>query len=99
MTVNKFVTTCFTDIEDSAAMTEKLGHKEFGELRNKYFAVCEALAKLNSATVIKNTGDGHMITFDDIDSPLKFAAQLQEFYKPQPNFEVDPIVRTARGLN
>lgn len=88
---NNVATTCFTDIEDSAALTEKLGNTVFGEMRHNYFAVCEALAQQNVAINIKNTGDGHMITFKDIESPLKFASQLQSFYRPQPNYVESPL--------
>jgi class 3 adenylate cyclase len=91
MAVNKVATTCFTDIEDSAALTEQFGETVFGQLRSKYFAVCETLAHRNEATSVKNTGDGHMITFDDLVPPLNFAAQLQAFYHPNPNYIISPL--------
>jgi class 3 adenylate cyclase len=88
---NKITTACFTDIEDSSALAERLGHTIYSNLRREYFHVCETLANKNGGDNIKNTGDGHMMTFEDIESPFNFAAQLQEFYHPSPNYSESPF--------
>ncbi len=89
---DKVTITCFTDIKDSTPLTEELGNSEFGLLRKGYESICEALAQNCGASILKGTGDGHMMTFDDLNLAFQFAAQLQEFYLAQAKICGIPIV-------
>jgi len=88
---SEMAVTCFTDLEGSTAMTEKLGGEGMRPFRTEYLEVGKILANNCDGRYIKNIGDAHMIVFNKIESAFRFAAQLQQFYQPQPNYSKAPL--------
>jgi len=79
--ITKSLAFIFTDIEDS---TENWNRYKsiMGKAVEKHDNLMEKLIKKNSGTLIKNTGDGYFITFDDCDSAVKFTLEIQyKFHK------------------
>lgn len=83
---NNFKITCFTDLQGSTALTEKLGHDRFRKLREEYLNVGKIICANLGGKYIKNVGDSHMVTFDDPIKALQFATHLQQYYMHQANF-------------
>ena len=83
--------TCFADLKGSTAMTEDLGQDGFRPFRQEYLKIGKTLADNTGGKYIKNIGDAHMVTFQDIEKAFRFAAQLQQFYQPQPNYLKAPL--------
>jgi hypothetical protein len=83
--------TCFTDLKSSTQLTEQLGNAGIKKYRDEHLKVGKLLAVQSGGKYIKNIGDAHMVSFQTIESALKFTAQLQQFYYPQPNFLKAPL--------
>lgn len=89
---HEYAVTCFTDLKNSTAMTEELGAKVMDPMREEYLRVGKILANNCGGTYKKNTGDGYVIVFNGIEAGFRFAAQLQQYYHPQPNYSKEPLV-------
>ncbi|MFC1991483.1 adenylate/guanylate cyclase domain-containing protein [Chloroflexota bacterium] len=88
---NEILVTCFADLKDSTPMTERLGHIDVAPFREEFLRVGEILATDIGGDYIKNIGDNNMVTFRDIQASFIYAAQLQQFYEQQPNYEKAPL--------
>ncbi len=94
---NKVEVTCFTDLKESTLLTEKLGNTDFNRHRLEYLRVGTLLAESAAGKSIKNTGDGLMMHFENLEPALHFAMHLQQFYLPHACLDQGPI-STRVGL-
>jgi hypothetical protein len=80
-------------------MSERLGYARMQPLLEEYLRVGQTLIGQNKGRYIKNIGDAHMATFEDLDAALRFAAEFQQYYQEQPYFEREQfVVRVALAL-
>jgi eukaryotic-like serine/threonine-protein kinase len=72
------VTIMFTDIENSTSLTEQLGDAKWIDLLREHNAVVEDEAQTHGGKVVKNRGDGYMLTFRRPDRALDCAVAIQQ---------------------
>ena len=83
--------TVFADIKNSTMLTAQLGHNGFRPYREDYLRIGKQFCESVGGTYHKNTGDAHMITFDELEPALQFAIRLQQYYLPQPCRNKGPL--------
>jgi class 3 adenylate cyclase len=71
------VTIMFTDIEDSTTLTEQLGDAQWLDLLREHNAVVEGAVRTHGGKVVKNRGDGYMLSFTRPDRGLDCALAIQ----------------------
>lgn len=79
--------TCFTDLKGSTAFTEAYGNRAAWPYLQDHLRVTRLLTIASGGTYRKATGDGHLVSFNDVESALTFAARLQQYYDTQPCLE------------
>lgn len=67
----------FTDIVDSTGMTTRLGDARAIELVRAHDSVVRRNLKDKGGVEVKHTGDGIMVSFDDVDSAVECACSIQ----------------------
>ncbi|MBI5948988.1 MAG: protein kinase [Chloroflexi bacterium] len=72
------VTLMFTDIENSTALTEQHGDAKWLELLRYHNAVVEREVRGHGGRVVKNRGDGYMLTFANPARGLDCALAIQQ---------------------
>jgi class 3 adenylate cyclase len=96
---NQVTITCFTDLEGSTSLNERLGNESYVAALSDHLRVGRILVKQLGGQYIKNVGDAHMVRFDLIESAVGFALQLQEYYRDSPCVRRLPLsVRVAMYL-
>jgi len=94
-----FRTILFTDVEGSAALTERLGDAKAREvLRNQERIVREALRSHGGAEV-KAMGDGFMASFSSATRALECAIAMQRAFAAHAEEHPETPVRVRIGLN
>lgn len=83
--------TCFTDIKDYTGLTQKLGQGLMQVLLDEYLDVGKMLVEQYRGKYIKNVGDAHLATFDDLESPLQFVTVFQQYYEDKPCLRREPL--------
>jgi class 3 adenylate cyclase len=71
------ITLMFTDIENSTALTERLGDARWIDLLREHNAAVEREVEAHGGKVVKNRGDGYMLTFSQPERGLDCAAAIQ----------------------
>ncbi len=71
------VTILFTDIEDSTALTQRLGDAKAQELVRAHNGIVREALRAHNGTEIKHTGDGIMASFHSASGALECAAAIQ----------------------
>jgi hypothetical protein len=84
--MNQVSCICFTDIANSSALTEVLGHATFSSIRQQYLDVGRNLASIVNGRYVKDLGDAHLCSFIDPESALHFTTMLQQLYSCQNAF-------------
>lgn len=82
--MTKITVTGFTDIEGFSSLVEKIGHQNSQPIVDEFLRVGKALIGLNGGQFIKEIGDSHMFTFDNLEEALQFSTQFQQYYQDQP---------------
>ncbi|MEP7217206.1 MAG: adenylate/guanylate cyclase domain-containing protein, partial [Anaerolineaceae bacterium] len=72
------ITLMFTDIENSTALTEQLGDAKWLEILREHNAVVQREVKRHGGKVVKNRGDGYMLTFASPAHGLDCALAIQQ---------------------
>jgi class 3 adenylate cyclase len=67
----------FTDMIDSTALTLHLGDAGAVELLERHDRAISAAVTLHGGRIVKHTGDGFMISFDDVDNALRASIRIQ----------------------
>jgi class 3 adenylate cyclase/pimeloyl-ACP methyl ester carboxylesterase len=88
-------TILFTDIEDSTALTQRLGDATAQELVRAHNTIVREALRAHGGTEIKHTGDGIMASFHSASGALECAAAIQRAVEAQ----ADAHLRVHIGLN
>jgi class 3 adenylate cyclase len=68
----------FSDVTDSAVLSQQLGDFKWQEILQKHFACARSLAEKNNGFFVKEIGDGLMALFHDAVSALDFTIELRD---------------------
>jgi len=71
------VVICFTDIVESTALLSRLGDDVFDDLRRRHFAELSREVETLGGEVVKNLGDGLMISFTSASDAVVAAVAMQ----------------------
>ena len=71
------VVICFTDIVESTALLSRLGDNVFDELRRRHFAELSREVEALGGEVVKNLGDGLMVSFTSASDAVVAAVAMQ----------------------
>ena len=71
------VVICFTDIVESTALAGRLGDNAFDDLRRRHFAELTREVEALGGEVVKNLGDGLMLSFTSASDAVEAAVAMQ----------------------
>ncbi|CAN5667085.1 hypothetical protein BH10ACT2_BH10ACT2_18280 [soil metagenome] len=71
------VVICFTDIVESTALQSRLGDEMFDEVRRRHFAELTREVEALGGEVVKNLGDGLMVSFTSASDAVVAAVAMQ----------------------
>ncbi|MCE9623471.1 MAG: AAA family ATPase [Actinomycetia bacterium] len=71
------VVICFTDIVESTALAGRLGDSAFDDLRRRHFAELTREVEALGGEVVKNLGDGLMVSFTSASDAVESAVAMQ----------------------
>jgi class 3 adenylate cyclase len=74
------LTLLFTDIEDAAAMRERLGEERWSDLLRDHRTMLERIVEHHDGNVVKSESDGHMVAFSSAHQGLRCAIELQRTF-------------------
>ncbi|MCX6346269.1 MAG: adenylate/guanylate cyclase domain-containing protein [Armatimonadetes bacterium] len=94
---NKVTTTCFTDIENSTALTEAFGNEQFGHCVRDHLNIGLLLAERAGGVYVKNIGDSNMVSFEYLESAICFSVYVQQYYAEH-CCSSHPAIRVRIGL-
>ncbi len=92
-------TILFTDIEDSTALTQRLGDAGAQEMLRAHNAIVRDALRAHGGTEIKHTGDGIMASFPSASRALECAVAIQRDMEGSGVQDRDSDVRVRIGLN
>ncbi len=72
------VTTMFTDLVDSTAVSTRLGPEAAAELREVHYGLLKTAVAATGGSEVKSTGDGLMVVFPSPSAALKCAVAIQQ---------------------
>lgn len=73
-----FRTLVFTDMVDSTPLTMHLGDTQAVGLLDRHDRAIAAAVAPNGGRIVKHTGDGFMISFDEVEDALRAAIRIQK---------------------
>ena len=71
----------FTDLKDSTATTVRLGDKKAMELLRIHNAMTRNAIKKHNGREVKHTGDGYMISFQDVNNAVECGIEIQNSFQ------------------
>jgi class 3 adenylate cyclase len=74
------LTLLFTDIDDAAAVGERLGDERWGTLLRDHATMVERLVSHHDGSIVKSSGDGHMAAFSSAHAGLRSAIEIQRTF-------------------
>lgn len=77
-----FRTILFTDLVDSVALTMHLGDARAIELLDRHDQAISSAIEPHGGRIVKHTGDGFLISFDEVDEALRAAVRIQRDVSP-----------------
>jgi adenylate cyclase len=77
LTADGDVVIVFSDIEDSTALNEELGDRDWVKLLERHNRLVEKLVAEHGGQVVKTQGDGFMIAFADAEQSLRCGIGVQ----------------------
>ncbi len=78
MTSTATVTTMFTDLVDSTAISSRLGPEAAEDLRQTHFGLLRSSVAAADGSEVKTTGDGLMVVFPSVTAALECAVRIQQ---------------------
>jgi class 3 adenylate cyclase len=93
------VTILFTDMEDSAGMTERLGDVQAQELIRVHNAIVREQVAEHQGVEVKTMGDGFMIAFSTSHSALLCAIAIQRAFAAYNERHPDACISLSIGLH
>ena len=91
-------TILFTDVEGSAALTQRLGDAKARELLREHERIVREALKAHGGSEVKTMGDGFMASFSSATKALECAIVIQRAFAHQNETASEPI-RVRIGLN
>jgi class 3 adenylate cyclase len=74
------LTLLFTDVEDAAAMQERLGEDHWSDLLRDHRTMLERIVEHHDGNLVKSEEDGHMIAFSSAHAGLRCAIEIQRTF-------------------
>lgn len=93
------LTLLFSDIEDAAAIAEKLGDERWSKLLRDHRAIVEQLVMHHDGSVVKSQDDGFMVTFRSAHAGLSCAVEMERTFAGRPIAGLDEPLRVRVGLH
>jgi class 3 adenylate cyclase len=93
------LTILFSDIEDAAAIGERLGDDRWSQLLRDYRAIVERLMTHHDGSVVKSQDDGFMVTFRSAHAGLSCAVEIERTFADRPIAGLDEPLRVRIGLH
>jgi class 3 adenylate cyclase len=93
-----FRTVLFTDVEGSAALTQRLGDAKARQLLREHERITREALKAHGGTEVKTMGDGFMACFSSATRALECAIAMQRAFAEHNESAEEPI-RVRIGLN
>lgn len=87
------LTIVFSDIENSTARSSEMGDAKWVEILNHYTTIVEGHVKSNKGRIVKNQGDGFMMTFPSARQAVRASIGIQR------DLEADREVRVRIGMH
>ena len=91
-------TVLFTDVEDSTAVTQRLGDAAAREVMKEHERIVRDALKEHGGVEVKTMGDGFMASFGSAARALECAIAMQRTFEAR-NEETDEPLRIRIGLN
>lgn len=92
------LTIVFSDIENSTARSSAMGDAKWMEVLNAHTAVVAKHVKANRGRIIKNQGDGSMMTFQSARQAILACVGIQRELENKPDEKVRIGLHTGEGL-
>jgi class 3 adenylate cyclase len=93
------VTILFSDIEDSTALTERLGDRRWHELLSQHNEIVREQLARHSGFEVKNQGDGFMLAFPSARQGVMCATRIQMGLAAHRERHPDQPIRVRIGLH
>lgn len=93
------VTIVFSDIEDSTALTERLGDRRWLELVRAHNALVRRLVREHRGFEVKSQGDGFMLAFPGAPQALRCSIAIQRQIAAHPELRAGEPIRVRIGLH
>ncbi|MDX6668055.1 MAG: eukaryotic-like serine/threonine-protein kinase [Solirubrobacteraceae bacterium] len=93
------LTLLFTDIEDAAAMQERLGKDHWSDLLRDHRTMLERIVEHHDGNIVKSENDGHMIAFSSAHAALHCAIDVQRTFAGQPLASLGGPLPIRSGLH
>jgi class 3 adenylate cyclase len=94
-----FRTILFTDMEDSTALTQRLGDDGMMAILRAHDAVIRGCLGEHGGRVVKHTGDGIMASFTSVARSVECAVAIQRALEERRNAEPDSAARIRVGIS
>ena len=94
-----FRTILFTDMEDSTALTQRLGDDGMMAILRAHDAVIRGSLGEHGGRVVKHTGDGIMASFTSVARSVECAVAIQRALEERRRAEPDSVVRIRVGIS
>ncbi len=92
------LTIVFSDIENSTARSSEMGDAKWVEILNHHTTLVEGHVKANKGRIIKNQGDGFMMTFPSARQAVLASIGIQRELDADPQVRVRIGMHTGEGL-
>jgi class 3 adenylate cyclase len=91
-------TILFTDVEDSTALTQRVGDAKARELLREHEHIVRESLKAHGGSEVKTMGDGFMASFSSATKALECAIAMQQAFAERNESAEEPI-KVRVGLN
>lgn len=89
----------FTDLVDSTAMNQAVGDAAFMVLLSEHDLIVRKVVAARRGREVKHTGDGFLLSFDDVGVALAAALDIQRGFAARPTDPGTPRLRVRIGVD
>jgi len=89
----------FTDLQDSTSQLQHMGHIKAIEALEQHDTIVTRTVAAHQGSIVKNTGDGFLVSFASVDESLRCAAELQRAFAAHNSASQDMPLHIRVGLN
>jgi class 3 adenylate cyclase len=94
-----FRTIMFTDMQESTAITQRLGDSRAQELVRQHNQIVEQALGRYGGTRVKHTGDGIMASFPTATGAVECAVEIQRAFDTRNGADPETLVQVRIGIN